>query len=333
MKHKIPCEIIQDLLPSYVDDLVSDVTKTEIKEHIDSCETCKRILKDMKHPMGIEEGDWLFQEEKKQEEKELDFLRKTRRHSLFIAIGCMIAAIVIAGVIIFANIYLVGTPIDPNTVACNVKVEDQTITMQGRLLEEGQCFTSVEFVEEDGVVTLFLEGAKDAKMFARPNEFSLSYDAEMPFVQIELNNRVVWENGVPIDRFTVDVFKTRHDYVGDMVANNQTASALGIMYDFDYINELQTAKTPYEWIFVLQDTPRYSQEQATGLMEYYATVIFAMISNLDVVTFENPDGSIYATYTTMEISKNLGIDVKKCGESLADFQMLLETVGLDKLKN
>ena len=34
MKNKLPCEIIRDLLPSYVDGLTSEVTNEAICEHI-----------------------------------------------------------------------------------------------------------------------------------------------------------------------------------------------------------------------------------------------------------------------------------------------------------
>ena len=31
---RIPCEMIRDLLPSYIDELTNDVTNKEIEEHI-----------------------------------------------------------------------------------------------------------------------------------------------------------------------------------------------------------------------------------------------------------------------------------------------------------
>ena len=35
---KIPCEMIQDLLPSYIDELTSDVTDREIEAHMMECQ-------------------------------------------------------------------------------------------------------------------------------------------------------------------------------------------------------------------------------------------------------------------------------------------------------
>lgn len=40
---KMNCDIIQDLIPSYVDEICSKATKACVDEHLKSCESCKRI--------------------------------------------------------------------------------------------------------------------------------------------------------------------------------------------------------------------------------------------------------------------------------------------------
>ena len=67
---KIPCEIIQDLLPSYIDELTSDVTNREVEAHMEGCEQCRNVFEQMKAP-DIEMAD--------KEEKEIDFLKKTKK--------------------------------------------------------------------------------------------------------------------------------------------------------------------------------------------------------------------------------------------------------------
>ncbi len=39
-QNKLQCEIVRDLLPLYHDDVVSDVTKTAVKNHLDECKEC-----------------------------------------------------------------------------------------------------------------------------------------------------------------------------------------------------------------------------------------------------------------------------------------------------
>ena len=44
---KIPCEMIQDLLPSYIDELTSEVTNREVESHVSECGQCKKVLDEM----------------------------------------------------------------------------------------------------------------------------------------------------------------------------------------------------------------------------------------------------------------------------------------------
>ena len=46
--NKLPCEVIQDLIPLYVDGVCSAKSKLYIEEHLKSCETCRIYLAEMK---------------------------------------------------------------------------------------------------------------------------------------------------------------------------------------------------------------------------------------------------------------------------------------------
>lgn len=50
---EINCNIIKDILPLYVDGVVSDDTKEMVKEHLDSCEECKKEVELMKQEICI----------------------------------------------------------------------------------------------------------------------------------------------------------------------------------------------------------------------------------------------------------------------------------------
>lgn len=42
---KLPCEMVQDILPLYHDGVCSEVSKTLVGEHLKDCEDCSRVLK------------------------------------------------------------------------------------------------------------------------------------------------------------------------------------------------------------------------------------------------------------------------------------------------
>ena len=48
MKFKLPCEIVRDLLPSYMDELTSEKSTEAVEEHIKECEKCQNVLEEMK---------------------------------------------------------------------------------------------------------------------------------------------------------------------------------------------------------------------------------------------------------------------------------------------
>ena len=48
MNEKLPCEIVQDLLPSYVDGLTSDCSAKAVEAHLQGCSACSALYENMK---------------------------------------------------------------------------------------------------------------------------------------------------------------------------------------------------------------------------------------------------------------------------------------------
>lgn len=88
MKSKIPCDLIKDLLPLYVDELTSETTDKEVELHVSECENCNKSLQLMKNP------DVTIPED---EEKEIKFLEKNRRVNRMVVMATFaVSAILIA---------------------------------------------------------------------------------------------------------------------------------------------------------------------------------------------------------------------------------------------
>lgn len=45
--NRMPCYIVKDLLPSYADDVLSDASKKDIKNHLEECVECKKLYDEM----------------------------------------------------------------------------------------------------------------------------------------------------------------------------------------------------------------------------------------------------------------------------------------------
>ena len=71
MEHKIPCDIIKDLMPLHVDELTSELSNTEIAKHLEECEECKERYNCMKSTMDYEKSD-----KQSKSKEEIDYLKK-----------------------------------------------------------------------------------------------------------------------------------------------------------------------------------------------------------------------------------------------------------------
>lgn len=100
MINKENCKIVQDLLPNYVENLISDTTNTFIEEHLKECSECTIILDNMKKD---------FEKPNNNVEKEINYAKKYNskfkkmKYTLLIVIYAMIFIIIA----FFARNYIV----------------------------------------------------------------------------------------------------------------------------------------------------------------------------------------------------------------------------------
>ena len=116
IEQNLPCEVVQDLLPGYVDELTSLVTNEMVKEHLESCSPCKEKYMRMKCPVEQEM-------ENSKEKIELDFLQKTRKRNRKVLFASV--AIVWLFVVIFLGIryYFAGKTMNAEYLSCGLSIQ------------------------------------------------------------------------------------------------------------------------------------------------------------------------------------------------------------------
>lgn len=77
----ISCNVIQDLLPSYVDEVCSKDSSVLVREHIAECETCRQKLERMRDTELVSE---------KLQGREIDYLKKFRRERVGAILLCAV---------------------------------------------------------------------------------------------------------------------------------------------------------------------------------------------------------------------------------------------------
>ena len=59
MNNNFPCDIIRDLLPGYIDEILSETGTNTVQEHLAECEACHKTYLEMKE-------DWTSETEVKE---------------------------------------------------------------------------------------------------------------------------------------------------------------------------------------------------------------------------------------------------------------------------
>lgn len=280
---KIPCEMIRDLFPSYIDKLTSDTTNQLIEEHVADCEDCTEILAAMKAPESEPVGTRVS------EKKEIDFLKKFKKQHTSIIVGSLVAAAVLIGAVLAVRAFVVGDYLYGDWLDCHVIVNGDKVIIEGTSMDDVHGVSKVTFKEKDGTVTASTKAILTTPFNKDKSKFRAEYTASTKDVtQVRINDRILWEDNYEITAMASAVYQTRHEYVGDMSANNRTANALNVAgYLGSYTNELVTSEHPYTWKLILsEDIPAEKQLQKESYMDSLSYIMMAVIENLEQVTYE-----------------------------------------------
>lgn len=328
--NRIPCELIRDLFPSYIDDLTSDTSNGIIEEHISECADCNNILEKMKK--DYEEPHIVAD----YEQKEINFLKKNKKKNRRIIIGSLAAAVMVVFVIIALRFYVIGDYVSGSQVKAAVNVDWHMITVDGILDDDTRTVSDVVFEEKDGIVTIRIKAVRSNPVSSHDAAFSAEYTASTDISDIYLNDLIVWSDGENIPEYTSKIYNTVHSYMGDMPANNNTANTIDIAKLLgEYDNRLITDKQPYGWVIRLKDTlpdknnvDRMIKEKN---MESIAYVLLAVTGNLDEVIYEYNTadaGDVTVTYTIEKANEYFAGDVRECSYNIKLLNSLLKKTGL-----
>ena len=92
---KNECNIIKDILPLYVEDMVSADTSAFVEEHLEKCAECRAELEDMKKSNGLEKNNVSVEDEVMPLKA---FKKKWYRQLNLIMIVCVLATAFITGI-------------------------------------------------------------------------------------------------------------------------------------------------------------------------------------------------------------------------------------------
>ena len=113
MKNDLTCEVVRDLLPSYVDGLTNDVSNQAVEQHIKICENCRKLYHEMQETVN---GEYLSEQDLEQMGQkanfkvpsEIDYLKKIRRKNRMRILAAVLTVVIVVGAGIWCKAYVIG---------------------------------------------------------------------------------------------------------------------------------------------------------------------------------------------------------------------------------
>lgn len=307
-KQQIPCELIQDLMPLYVDGLTSEAANKHIQTHLEDCADCRKKYEAMTQSIAANE-----KEKKIEEQKEIDYLKKVKKSSRKRLLIGFVSALLIILIAVFVKVYLFGYETENYTdVDFKLDRPNSTVIIEGSFDGTRTVYCRHKIItQKDGTQKVVLYGCPPS-----PWNKTKDFKFEIPFNiierEIEVCGATIDRHGGLVSPLARNLIKARNPYVGDMPANSRIAQLLNIEGSLGkYENELQTEKAPYSWTLkfksVVTDPHDFDKR-----MESYASLLMFSIKNLDKVNwtymekFPNTTRLYKASITRAQCAKFVG---------------------------
>ena len=165
----LSCEVVRDLLPTYVDGLASAETNALVEEHVEHCASCRSVLELMRADMGDSSAPGT------DDQHEIDFLRRNRRRNGRIFLTSVVGALLVIALALAAKAFVIGSKTTPGSLASAATVEGTHLTLGLTPFDSASGIARVSLVEHDGVV-----GVSTRSVRASRKSTTLRYSSAAP---------------------------------------------------------------------------------------------------------------------------------------------------------
>ena len=287
MKNDLSCDVVRDLLPSYIENLTSDDSNQAVAEHLSRCGSCRELYKSM-CPDDSETAE--------KAEKELDYLksikRKSRRklrNAILITAGSLLVCFALA---IFIFNFIVGSPLYSWSHRPSVSVEGETMHLEFMSPDSGYSYAhfSTEYTgfgDPDGPGRGQIN-IKGREVLSSPIYPSGTYRMDIDLENIEkvsFMGRTIWENGLIISTDAEQIWGRNVEFVGSAYEVRALLDALH-MPDSPFTISLQTDREPYGLEIIFDEG---INAEGRLRMVQNTPIILALINNLGRLSFSFPD--------------------------------------------
>ncbi len=187
--NRYPCELIEDLLPLYIEGDLSDKSKKIVEEHINHCESCRKLLIEYsdREPILID-----IEESLPKADTFKKWMARLKKSAMMILVLFVILGVSIGGIS-----YYIGKSNSPNKHLLYAKNEEdmkeyfyEKTPGLKRAMDEGNVFEinkTVKIPDTNDAMTI------DRVWYSSQNIYIFYHlDGEIP---IDINGSLIWESG------------------------------------------------------------------------------------------------------------------------------------------
>lgn len=302
---ELPCAIVEDLLPAYVEGLTSEETTAAVEAHLASCPACaaKRAA------MGGGEEE-TAQAEQAETAREVDYLKAVRRRSRRRVAAAILCTVLVLLLGFAAKIFVIGEPLGPTGVTVAAQRMDDVLRVKISSAASGIAFWGWTVEDRDGVVSITARSVLVSPLF-RDGTGTVEVPLE-GVTEIWLGEagegRMIWQDDTMILADAWALYQAQTPYVGNNSAVGRVLAAVDTWYGppiVDYTISLQTSAEPYGLTIHFDDVTAHilgAGKSIDDRMYAVAPALLALIGNLGQVqwTYAAPDGTAVTRSVTLE---------------------------------
>jgi len=173
MNKHFSCDIIKDLLPGYIDGVLSEAGADAVREHLEECEKCRGAYQEMKEELntGIEAKEQIA----------LDGFKKVRRRTrrLKLAVGIVTGLLILLLTSFFVKVFVIGEPLSTHEISVDeLSYNEETDCLEIRgTVNLASCRVSrvvwKQGKEDENTVNVFVYGAETLPFQSEEREFKI----------------------------------------------------------------------------------------------------------------------------------------------------------------
>ena len=302
MKHDLPCAVVRDLMPSYIEGLTEPETTGAVTDHLAGCDACRSLCESMRAPQPVPDAA--------ENAKEVDYLkavrRKNRRRILLAALG---TALVLIGALL-CQVFVIGTAVPDGRMDASAELADgngdgivgDALVIRAMNPGSAKGYTGWKTVISDGVAEIT---AREVLVSALNRNGLANRQISLDGLhEVRVFGVTVWQDGTVIHPAVMRMYEARTPYMGSMWKLNLVDQTVQLP-EASFTNELFTDKEPYARALYFERT---LTPEENAQMRRAAARMLALVDNLSEVRWTWPaeGGTESASLNVDDVNALLG---------------------------